>query len=117
MDTQKYKIKLEKEKNLVQNELSNISSYNKETKKWRPMPEGKIKPESDNNNLADRFEDFGERVGSFEKLDARLAEIKKALQAIEEGTYGKCDKCGVDIKEDRLEANPAAHTCKNCMNK
>jgi RNA polymerase-binding transcription factor DksA len=35
---------------------------------------------------------------------------------IEKGAYGTCKICGEKIEEDRLEANPAAQTCKLHMN-
>ncbi|WP_286923420.1 MULTISPECIES: TraR/DksA C4-type zinc finger protein [Lysinibacillus] len=38
-------------------------------------------------------------------------EIKRALQAMEEGTYGKCAVCGEEIPIGRLEAMPKAVTC------
>ncbi|SDI60190.1 TraR/DksA C4-type zinc finger protein [Alteribacillus bidgolensis] len=37
--------------------------------------------------------------------------IQKALQAIEDGTYGKCEKCGEDIPLERLESEPTALQC------
>jgi RNA polymerase-binding transcription factor DksA len=33
------------------------------------------------------------------------------LGKIEAGTYGKCNACGEEIPEARLDANPAALTC------
>ena len=41
-----------------------------------------------------------------------LTDIDHALQAIDNGTYGKCEVCGVDIPLDRLDAIPTATTCK-----
>ncbi|QDP99864.1 molecular chaperone DnaK [Lysinibacillus fusiformis] len=38
-------------------------------------------------------------------------EIKRALQAMQDGTYGKCSVCGEDIPLGRLEAMPKALTC------
>ena len=42
-------------------------------------------------------------------------DIKRALKKIKDDEYGKCELCGEDIEEDRLEANPAARTCKKHM--
>ena len=36
--------------------------------------------------------------------------------AIAAGTYGTCEVSGEQIEEDRLEADPAARTCKAHMN-
>ncbi len=44
-------------------------------------------------------------------LHARQGEIDAALARIENGTYGKCETCGRDIGEDRLDAFPMARFC------
>ena len=44
-------------------------------------------------------------------LEVRLEQVNKALEKIENDTYGTCEKCGTDIPEERLKANPAATTC------
>jgi DnaK suppressor protein len=55
-----------------------------------------------------------------EALDeAGLAEInaiKASLARIENGTYGICTNCGLDIAADRLEAMPTAALCIECAN-
>jgi len=46
-----------------------------------------------------------------EHIEKELEDINYALQAIEEGTYGKCEKCGKDISVDRLQAIPTTTYC------
>jgi RNA polymerase-binding transcription factor DksA len=46
-----------------------------------------------------------------EQVEAELADVERALRRIDEGTYGKCDACGAEIGDDRLEAMPAARFC------
>ncbi len=46
-----------------------------------------------------------------ELREEEAEEIQAALQAIEEGTYGKCEVCGKEIEFERLEALPTATTC------
>jgi DnaK suppressor protein len=41
-------------------------------------------------------------------IERRLEEIERALQKIEEGTYGICDDTGEEIPRGRLEAIPEA---------
>ena len=41
-------------------------------------------------------------------LDGRLESIERALQKIEEGSYGICDDTGEEIPQGRLEAVPEA---------
>jgi RNA polymerase-binding protein DksA len=46
--------------------------------------------------------------GNTERL---LEQVNRALEKIEEGTYGLCDRCGQPIEEGRLEAVPYATLC------
>ena len=46
-----------------------------------------------------------------------LVEIDAALDRIENGTYGVCQRCGNPIGEDRLEALPWATLCIDCKRK
>ena len=41
-----------------------------------------------------------------------IDKIEAALQAMEDGTYGKCKVCQEDIDFDRLEAVPTTLTCQ-----
>lgn len=43
-----------------------------------------------------------------------LLKIEAALKRLDEGDYGYCLKCGEEIKEKRLEIDPAAALCVNC---
>ena len=45
---------------------------------------------------------------------ASVQEVKQALERLDAGTYGECDKCGEPISAARLEALPAAQYCINC---
>jgi len=46
-----------------------------------------------------------------EQLEANLAEIERAFERLEQGTYGTCEACGKPIVDDRLEAQPATRFC------
>ena len=52
------------------------------------------------------------------KLKGRKAlyarKVEKALDKIEEGTFGECDECGAGISFERLQARPTACLCINC---
>ncbi len=45
---------------------------------------------------------------------AAIEEIDRALSKIDAGTYGRCEQCGRDIPEARLEALPHAALCVAC---
>ena len=51
------------------------------------------------------------QVGTARELDAMLRDVDRALQKIEEGTYGICDRCGKLIPEERLEARSWSVLC------
>lgn len=40
-----------------------------------------------------------------------IAQVNRALEKMEEGTYGACDRCGRPIEEARLRAIPYATRC------
>lgn len=45
------------------------------------------------------------------RVGAELAEVEAALAKLDGGTYGRCEICGNEIAEARLEAIPAARFC------
>jgi DnaK suppressor protein len=52
-----------------------------------------------------------ERVGQAEALTATLEDVDRALEKLDEGTYGICDVCGALIPADRLDARPWTSLC------
>lgn len=43
-----------------------------------------------------------------------LRMVEDAIKKIDNGTYGKCESCGGEISEDRLEVIPYATMCIEC---
>lgn len=117
MNTENRIQKLEEEKKLLIDELGDLGHKDTSTGEWEATPEAQTAPEADENDLSDRSEDFEERSSTLSPLRTRLEDIDLALQNIKEGTYGICETCAQKIEEDRLDANPAARTCKACMEK
>lgn len=118
MDTKIYAKKLEEEKILLENELSSIGKVDK-TGDWEATPDSEVSNQEvqDEADMAEKSEEYEERSSKLNSLEVRLADVNKALEKIENGSYGICESCENKIEEDRLEANPAARTCKECMNK
>lgn len=50
-------------------------------------------------------------------LTQQLKSVEDALERVESGNFGKCESCGNDIEEKRLEFNPESHLCASCQNK
>lgn len=51
------------------------------------------------------------QVDAAKNLDAKLHDVERALEKLDEGTYGACDVCGEPIGDERLEAIPWAVRC------
>ena len=111
------KKKLEEEKVLLESELASLGKVDSATGEWEATPEVQTAPEADENDMADRAEDYEERSSTMSVLNTRLDDINLALSKIGGDAYGICEHCGKHIEEDRLEANPSARTCKDCMEK
>ncbi|MFI5735644.1 TraR/DksA family transcriptional regulator [Kribbella sp. NPDC051587] len=45
---------------------------------------------------------------------AHLVDVEAALERLDAGTYGRCERCGASISPERLLARPAARTCIRC---
>jgi DnaK suppressor protein len=50
-------------------------------------------------------------------LTDTLREIEDALVKLDDGEYGRCESCGGEIGEARLEAMPSAKLCITCASK
>jgi DnaK suppressor protein len=50
-------------------------------------------------------------VASHDRLRAMLADVRRALAKLADGSYGRCDLCGETIPAERLEARPWAVRC------
>lgn len=61
---------------------------------------------------ADEAEEYSTNLGIKDALKQRLIEVEDALERIKKGTYGKCEKCGMDIEEAVLKAAPESLYCK-----
>jgi DnaK suppressor protein len=49
-----------------------------------------------------------------ENARAAISQIDRALQKLENGSYGSCDACGKPIGDERLEVAPFATLCIDC---
>jgi len=118
MNIKIYKTKLEEEKKLLENELGSLGKVN-DAGDWEATPDSEISNQEvpDEADMAEKAEDYEERSIKLSSLGLRLSDVNKALGKIEGDKYGICEVCGKEIEEDRLEVNPAALTCKECMNK
>lgn len=110
-DTNTYKVRLEEELAKLEAEMATIARQNAaHPQEWEAVDAEDGDP--DPNVQANKLETFAENASLLEDLQPRYDDVKDALGRIEAGTYGVCEVGGEEIEEDRLEADPAARTCK-----
>ena len=112
LNIEKLKARLEAEKVLLQEELAGIARQNPKNPKDWEAASAETGEVDFREETADRLEDFEERQAETVPLEKRLDNVEQALKRIAGGTYGQCEVGGETIEPDRLEANPAARTCK-----
>ena len=59
-------------------------------------------------------EEFSLELRTRDRERKLIKKIEKTLQLIEEGEFGFCDSCGIEIGIKRLEARPTADLCIEC---
>jgi RNA polymerase-binding transcription factor DksA len=116
LDKKKIKEKLEIERDILLGQIRDIGKLNPETNEWEAIPEERDSRESDQNDMADRFEDFEARSVMIKALEARLNDILSALKGLNRESFGRCEVCKGEIEMARMEVNPAARTCKKHLN-
>lgn len=45
----------------------------------------------------------------------KIRQIDDALGRIDDGSYGVCESCGLEIAEERLQAMPFTRLCRDCQ--
>lgn len=117
LDLEHLRQKLEEEKKILIEELESVGRINPDNKDdWEARPAEIIVSSADANEVGDAYEAYRENASILNELEIRFNNVKNALKKIEDGSYGFCKISGEPIERDRLEANPAAETCKEHMN-
>lgn len=117
LDLDHFKKKLEAEKASLEAELGRVARKDPSNpSNWQPMPNERDVSLADENTVADGIEEYEENTAITNALEARYNDVKSGLDKLKHGVYGTCQVCGKEIEADRLEANPAARTCKEHMN-
>lgn len=110
---EQFKEQLLKEKERLESDLGESAVKTDdhwETKRTQFDEAGRFEEEE----RADEVEEYENEASVDRQLETRLADIAKALQKINAGTYGICEHCKKEIGEERLMANPAARTHVSC---
>ena len=113
IDTKHWQDKLEREKAELENQLKTVGRPNpNQPGDWEPTPLTDREEAQTRDDIASELEEMDEREDVELGLEKRLKQIQAALARIQAGTYGTCEIGGEEIEAERLEANPAARTCK-----
>jgi RNA polymerase-binding transcription factor DksA len=116
LDKKKIKEKLENERDVLLKQMQDFGKLNPETNEWEATPEEMNYVETDQNDMADRFEDFESKSSMIRALEPRLQEILRALKNLHKESFGKCEVCKKDIEAKRIDVMPSARTCKKHLN-
>lgn len=114
---EKFEAALKKELATLENELKSIGRKNPSNPSdWEAVPDKMDTLASDSNDVADSIESYEENTAILKQLEIRYNEVKLALEKIQSNKYGLCSVDGKPIEIEKLEANPAATTCKSHAN-
>lgn len=111
-----YRARLTEDKERLERELSSIGRRNPSNPAdWEALPES-TGQEADPNDTADQIESYEANTAILKDLEVRYNDVLAALARIDTGTYGVCTVGGEKIEDARLDADPAAKTCKAHLN-
>ncbi len=54
------------------------------------------------------------QVAAHDQMLVQRAEVRRALEKVDDGSYGRCDGCSAEIPQGRLEVHPSAVRCVAC---
>ena len=113
MDNSELKKQLETKKQQLEKELSAFATKDPHVKgDWdAKYPRT---PQSNLEEAADEVEEYSTRLHLAFNLENQLKDTTSALEKIESGTYGLCEKCQNPISQERLNVSPEARLCGQC---
>jgi len=112
------RIQLEKEGTTIEEELKRFAKKDEKLKgDWDtrfPKWDGSESGSGALEKAADEVEEYSTLLPIEHSLELHLKNINLALEKIEKGKYGNCEKCGKKIDEKRLKVSPEARFCLKC---
>ncbi len=105
-------------KQTLENEKVSLTTQLKSFAKKDDSPKGDWEttyPNRENGSMeeeADEVQEYGNMLPVEHSLELKLRDVNIALEKINSGKgYGICEKCGAEIKPERLKAVPEARLC------
>jgi DnaK suppressor protein len=99
-------------KQLLEKQRQLADEVEKTARFGKAQEDDSIKDLGDQANTAYTREFFFELGNGDRRL---LRDVVSALQRIDDGNFGSCERCGEAIAEKRLEALPFARYCIDCQ--
>lgn len=100
--------RLEEERQRTQEEIARLRSYLEVE-----IERGGVEDEEVPDTAGDIYE-REKTLALIRTLEDKLAAIEHALRSSAVGTYGICERCGVEIDPARLEIMPHTSLCIRC---
>ena len=112
MDLNYFRKKLGDEQLALENQLKTVGRKTPtNAEDWEPKKPEFNAQTSDENEMADVFEEFETDASIEAALEAKLNDVKAALKRIDAGTFGICEIDQKPIDPERLEASPSSRFC------
>jgi RNA polymerase-binding protein DksA len=110
LDVETFRPMLEQERERIRNQIAHLHENNSKSMEDEV---GELTRGLDNHlgDMASVTFDRELDEGLEEGAQQMLQQIERALEKIEDGTYGTCERCGREIGEERLRARPWALLC------
>jgi len=108
------KRKLEKEKREIEKQLKSFAKKDVKLPQDWDTKFPKFDGETGLEAKAEEVEEYERLLPVEYALETKLKEIERALEKMEKGKYGTCEKCGGEIEEKKLKANPSTRFCSKC---
>lgn len=102
--------KVERDLSIISHKDPDSSSHSWSVTKQEFSTDGPLDLESE----SDEVEEFINRLPVETQLEKQLRAIEKALQRIQDDSYGVCASCSKNIPINRLTIIPEAETCSKC---
>lgn len=113
IDLNHFRELLIEERKRLEEELEQVR--NRHTDMDNALPEEGEGGDEDTADLAAAMQDKEFDLSVEDEIEDILAQVDRAFQKFEEGTYGICDVSGKDIPVNRLEAIPYATLTVECQ--
>ncbi len=109
------KKKLLEEKSKIEAQLGKFAQKDSVVEGNYKTPFPDFGNETDDN--AQEVTEYEQNISREHDLESELLLIGRALEKIDNGTYGQCENCDQEIPWERLEIRPQAKLCIDCKEK